>query len=66
MFACEKCGGKAVTYDHMTHAYVCPDCGDVEALSMKYNTCPRCGALVAYYTWFDPSGCSQCGRSFVD
>ena len=66
MFICTNCTKVAVSYDHQTHTFVCAECGHKEVREPRYSVCPRCGALYVSYAWFDPSGCPQCGRSFVD
>lgn len=46
--------------------FECTDCGYIEKVVPIKKRCIYCGNEYLEYTWFYPSGCSKCKRSFVD
>jgi hypothetical protein len=42
-----------------------PECAITRQEEARTDRC-RCGHTYKAWAWFDPSGCSQCNRSFVD
>jgi primosomal protein N' len=66
MFECEKCHLKTARYDPVEHAMKCKECGYIEKIEPTQALCYKCGYPYIKYTWFDPCGCSKCGKSFVD
>lgn len=66
MLLCRKCGQYTALYDGQHHQYVCTSCGHVEQTTPHEARCWNCGGTYTEWTWFDPSGCPHCYRSFVD
>jgi hypothetical protein len=62
---CEKCHQIEAEYNYKEHKYVCKKCGHEEEIKPRKCIC-SCGECYLKYTWFDPSGCSRCKKSFVD
>jgi hypothetical protein len=65
MFKCNNCGKYTARYIYSEKQYECTQCGNVEKVIPKIKKCV-CGHEFIYFTWFDPSGCGYCSRSFVD
>lgn len=65
MFECQKCKKWDADYDYKTKEMVCNSCGHREKIIPTKNRC-HCGYTYLEYTWFDPSGCPKCRRSFVE
>ena len=65
MFKCPSCEKPTMIYKSLQQKMICP-CGYHEILKGKEKICRRCANSYIEYTWFDPSGCKNCGRSFVD
>lgn len=67
MFKCAQCGKWTAEYDYDQKAFVCQDqqCGHKERVQGRKERCFKCRAEYTEYTWFDPSGCSHCRKSFV-
>jgi DNA-directed RNA polymerase subunit RPC12/RpoP len=66
MFICDSCSQPEVTYDYQNKKYTCGHCGDEWIMSPVEKKCFNCGKTYTYYSWFDPSSCPHCSRSFVD
>lgn len=66
MYLCEKCGEYKAKYDYDKKLFICEDCGHVVYVRWQLKRCWDCGQYYTFYTTFDPSGCSYCGKSFVD
>ena len=66
MFKCPQCNQNTLRYDYKQHRFHCPECNHEELAKSKDRNCFRCGTLYKEYTWFDPSGCVACNKSFVD
>ena len=66
MYECNKCGKWTAEYNYQIKAFVCNDCGHEESMKPKYKKCFNCGNMYTYWTDFDVSSCSCCGKSFVD
>jgi hypothetical protein len=70
MFVCDKCGLESSNYDSKAHTFKCDEtkggCGHIGEIKPKTAYCFSCGKPYTQYTWFDPSGCPYCHRSFVD
>lgn len=67
MYRCNACHSQAV-YDFEEHLFRCRDaaCGAEERVTPRIHRCTRCGHHYLEYTWFQPSGCEKCGKSFVE
>ena len=65
MFQCGKCKEFESKYDYRTKCFICGNCNRKRIAEPKKSKC-SCGNIYDEYTWFDPSGCSECGQSFVD
>jgi hypothetical protein len=67
MYRCHTCQGQAV-YDFDQHLFRCRNaaCGAEEPVTPRLRRCIRCGHPYTEYTWFQPSGCPNCGKTFVD
>lgn len=67
MQVCNNCGHSdfMFPYNYEFKSLICPDCGHVMKVEPVKRRC-RCGHVYKEYTWFDPSGCSKCHRSFID
>lgn len=63
---CPVCGNFRATYDSLTKTLHCGVCGLTKLLEPKKDKCCSCGAPYLAFTWFDPSGCRNCHKSFVD
>lgn len=66
MFQCNKCKKFESEWNISITSYICKDCGYVEKVEPKKRSCIYCGQMYNELTWFSPSGCSNCGKSFVD
>lgn len=65
MFVCIKCKKKTLEYKGRG-VYKCTNCDYLEKIQGEKSSCVRCGETYYEYTWFDPSGCPRCHKSFVD
>ena len=66
MFECEKCHGAFMKYDYEKKQFECEECGYKHEVKPVTRYCCRCLNVYTEYTWFDPSGCPHCHRTFVD
>jgi len=66
MFECEKCHTYETEYDYKNHEMICKKCGHIEKIEPKQAVCCHCSQPHIQWTWFHPSGCDKCGKSFVD
>jgi hypothetical protein len=66
MYRCLECGELNSTYNYDKHAFVCSNCGNEEVMLPKQKHCISCGTQYIMYTFFDPSGCNCCHKSFVE
>lgn len=62
---CPNCN-KIMKYNQEQKKCLCKACGVKIAVRPNEETCDCCGQEYLKYTWFDPSGCEKCYRSFVD
>ena len=62
-FVCDKCGQPR---DYKDHSFVCPKCGYKTTMEPVETKCFSCGKEYTKWTWFDPSSCQHCRKSFVD
>lgn len=62
-FICDKCGESR---EYRNHSFVCTKCGYTTIVEPTETRCISCGKKYTEYTWFDPSGCQYCGKSFVE
>jgi primosomal protein N' len=54
-------------YDSGKHQEVCEKCEwRGEPLTPHKERCFNCGVEYMEFSWFDPSGCNKCFRSFVE
>jgi hypothetical protein len=65
-YLCEKCGEFESIYDYDKKLFICNSCGHIVYVRWQLKKCWNCGQYYTYYTFFDPSGCHRCGKSFVD
>ena len=65
IWACFNCEGDSV-YDYETKKFTCKYCGYEFQVTKKKDICPWCGDEYDSYTWFDPSSCLRCRRSFIE
>jgi len=66
IFRCPNCGKESLDYIFSDKKYECKECGYNENVTPFITTCPKCGNTITKYTWFDPSYCKKCNKSFVD
>ena len=64
-FRCVKCGEEA-EYDYADKLFRCTVCNFKNKTISRPQKCFSCGKPYTEHTWFDPSGCPHCHRSFVD
>ena len=62
----KECKHEDIKYDYNEKKYICQECGYEKKVEPKVSKCYRCGTVYTEYTWFDPSSCKHCKRSFVD
>lgn len=62
---CPKCEQETLLYDYKDHCYLC-ECGYEYEEKPHKRKCFSCGETYLEYTFFDPSGCNRCHKSFVD
>lgn len=67
MFVCNKCGKETAQYNNVKKWFECnnEDCRHIEHTKFTIETC-SCGYQFVRHTFFDPSGCKQCKKSFVN
>jgi protein-arginine kinase activator protein McsA len=70
LFTC-SCGSTEWNLDDSQLKYgiaykVCNQCGHKQQLEVNKEKCYGCGRVYYALTWYKPSGCSYCHRSFVD
>ena len=56
---------KNVSYDLENETITCKDCGTAYSQKPHIGYCPICGTEYKKYTWYIPSGCRECNKSFV-
>lgn len=44
----------------------CMKCGGIKQQKSFIGYCSKCGHAYNYYKWNDVTGCSKCGKSFID
>lgn len=66
LFVCTQCGERHARYNFAAKTFDCDACRTRQQVIPARRTCPRCGYEYKEYTWFDPSGCVRCHKSFVD
>ena len=66
MYQCKKCGLWKSEYDYENKQFKCIECNYIEKVTWKLVKCRNCGSFLSRYTVFDPSGCSYCGKSFIN
>lgn len=66
MHKCSKCGEWEAEYNYKDKSFKCTACGHVEPVVSRIAHCPYCGKQYVEYTWYDPSSCKYCNRTFVD
>jgi len=68
LYRCLKCHKFSAKYDYDNKCYICtnPECKFVEKLSKRKHQCESCWKEFEYWTWFDPSNCPHCYRSFIE
>lgn len=54
-----------VNYDLKNEKITCDDCGTIYDEKPRTGSCFKCGAKYKKYTWYSPSGCRKCNKSFV-
>lgn len=67
MAKCPECNSvnARFPYNYKEKGYQCPICEYIVKVLPIRRRC-RCGHEYDEYTWFDPSGCPSCKRSFVE
>lgn len=60
----KDCPGRA-EWNVDKQIYICPECG-LEQMPKPVKRRCFCGHEYTEITWFIPSGCPKCNRSFVD
>jgi predicted RNA-binding Zn-ribbon protein involved in translation (DUF1610 family) len=66
MFTCTRCNKNKTTYNPIGKFFDCPDCGYIEKATPINRKCFSCGKEYTEFTWFSPSSCPNCNKSFVD
>lgn len=68
MFLCDKCGLFTAKYDFIKKSFICTNenCKREVLISPQLTKCLECNKDFQYYTWFDPSRCPHCSKSFVE
>ena len=66
MFPCDNCEKPTSIYNYKDKKMVCSECGHEQDVKPYKTKCFSCGEPYLEYTWFDPSGCDKCNRSFID
>ena len=66
LFVCVQCGERHAVYNYSEKSFDCHGCRFRNKIVPALRTCPSCGFHYREYTWFDPSRCSNCHKSFVD
>lgn len=65
-FKCVKCGYENTKYNYSEKHFECDACGFKRPILSKQQKCFSCDTTYTEYTWFDPSRCRVCHKSFVD
>jgi ribosomal protein S27E len=63
---CPVCGNYNAQYDSSIKVLKCGVCKLTKTIEPKKANCCSCGKEYVEFTWFDPSGCRNCHKSFVD
>lgn len=65
-FECRDCHQYTAVYSYKDKCFRCYECGAyyIEQPTIEYCEC--CHYPYIKLNWFDPSGCPNCGHSFVN
>lgn len=65
-FGCCECKGSYAYYNFKDKEMICTECHHIRPINGEEKRCSKCRNVYTEFTWFDPSSCPNCNRSFVD